>query len=238
MLANRTWQGYVRLSCFALKGEPVVHRRLSSSFAAVAALCALSETSAATTAKKSAKPVIAAPVVSPAVATPPSPGGFMVPKAVVLRPTTPAETEANAVWNIRAALNVAALQCQYSPYLATVKTYNAMLKHHSEELSRAQATLVAHFKRYDGAKAINSFDQYTTRTYNSYSTLDAQYSFCEAAGRVGREVLATPRDKLGAEAIRRAPEIREAFAEKPLAPALAVIPMTAIAIGEITNPDL
>jgi hypothetical protein len=224
-----------------LKGEPVVHRRLLSSIAALATLCALSGASAAATARKSTKttkPAVTAPVDSPAVATPPSPGGFMVPKAVILRPTTPAEAEANAVWNIRAALNVAALQCQYSPYLATVKTYNAMLKHHSEELSRAQATLVAHFKRYDGAKAINSFDQYTTRTYNSYSTLDAQYSFCEAAGRVGREVLATPRDKLGAEAIRRAPEIREAFAEKPLAPALTVIPMTAIAIGEIASPDL
>ncbi len=218
----------------------MVQSRLSLSFAAIVAVCACNHANAATAKKpiKATKPVIAMPMESAPIATPPNPGGFMVPKAVVLRPTTPAEAEANAVWNIRAALNVAALQCQYSPFLATVRTYNAMLKHHSEELSRAQATLVAHFKRYDGAKAINSFDQYTTRTYNSYSTLDAQYSFCEAAGRVGREVLATPKDKLGLEAIRRSPEIRAAFAEKPLSPALAVIPMTPLIIDVITNPEL
>ena len=33
------------------------------------------------------------------------PGGFMVPKEVVLKNPTPADREANAVWNIRAALN-------------------------------------------------------------------------------------------------------------------------------------
>lgn len=161
----------------------------------------------------------------------------MVPRMVTLRPMTPAETEANAVWNMRAALNVAALQCQFSPFLNSVRMYNAILKNHSEELSKAQATMLAHFKRYDGAKAaVNSFDQYTTRTYNSYSTLDAQYAFCEAAGRVGREVLAMPRGKMGSEALRRNPEIREALLERPLSPALAVQDMAPLEVPLIAAP--
>ncbi len=136
-------------------------------------------------AKPAAKPV-AKPAAKPeALAEPEArvpPGGFMVPKVVALKNPTSAEREANAVWNIRAALNVAALQCQFSPFLRTVKTYNSFLQAHSEELSRAQATMIGHFKRSDGARAQTSFDMYTTRTYNSYSTLDAQYAFCNAAG--------------------------------------------------------
>ena len=188
--------------------------------------------------KPAAKPPAKQSSPSPAAAPPTerTAGGFMVPKAVELRPTTAAEAEANAVWNVRAALNVAALQCQFSPYLATVKNYNDVLKQHSEELAKAQNTLLAHFKRYDGARAANSFDQYMTRTYNSYSTLDAQYAFCEAAGRVGREVLAIPKGRLGAEAVRRGDEVRAALAERPLSPALEVRPLDPIAIAPIADP--
>lgn len=188
-------------------------------------------------AKSSPKPAISASAPALPAEAPRVPGAFMVPRAVALRPTTPVEAEANAIWNIRAALNVAALQCQFSPYLDAVKNYNSFLTHHSEELTRAQATMVAHFKRYDGAKSVNSFDQYTTKTYNSYSTLDAQYQFCDAAGRVGREVLATPKGKLGSEAIRRNPEMRASLAQQPLSPALAVNDLAPISIAQIVQPD-
>lgn len=162
-------------------------------------------------------------------------GGFMVPKAIVLRTLTPAETEANAVWNMRAALNVAALQCQFSNYLAAVKTYNAILKHHSDELAKAQKVMLQHFKRLDGAKSVNNFDMYTTRTYNSYSTLDAQYSFCASAGMIGKDVLATPRGKLGAIAMLRNQDIRAALGDLPLSAALAVQPMEPVMLPDVTK---
>lgn len=193
--------------------------------------------------KNAAKPAAAKPAavksvaVKPDVAAAPAtPGGFMVPKEVVLRQPTQAEAQANAVWNIRAGLNVAALQCQFSVYLSTVKNYNDFLKQHGDELVGAQTTLVSHFKRYDGARAANSFDQYTTRTYNSYSTLDAQYAFCDAAGRVGREVLAIGKGKLGSEALRLLPEIRASLLQQALSPALAVTAMAPMAIPEFEVP--
>ena len=178
----------------------------------------------------------AAPIAPAVPPVPAAPGGFMVPKAVVLKSPTPAEVQANAVWNVRAALNVAALQCQFSPFLATVKNYNDMLKHHGEELVQAQATMLAHFRRTDGARAANSFDQYTTRTYNSYSTLDAQYNFCEAAGLVGRAVLAVPKGQLGATALQRNSQVRESLIERPLAPALAVVAMEPLVLLPIEAP--
>ena len=189
---------------------------------------------AKSTTKAAVKP--ATPALVPEVlAEAKPPGGFMVPKAVVLKNPTPAELSANAVWNLRAALNVAALQCQFSPWLRTVKTYNSFLQAHSEELARAQATMIEHFKKTDGAKALNSFDVYTTRTYNSYSTLDAQYAFCNAAGAVGRRALAVPKGKLGETALANGPAIRAALAYAPLSPALAVIYPDPIVLPDIAT---
>jgi hypothetical protein len=147
-----------------------------------------------------ASPSLAQQPLVPTEAKAPAPSGFMIPKAPQLRTATAAEARAADTWNLRAALNVAALQCQFSPYLRTVNNYNEMLRHHSTELNAVLNTLKGHFRRHDGARGVNSFDQYTTRTYNSFSTLDAQYSFCDAAGQVGREVLTLKRGELGAAA--------------------------------------
>ena len=49
---------------------------------------------------------------------------------------TPAEYRANLLWNLRAGLNVAALQCQFSPFLRVVPNYNGILAHHSESWRR------------------------------------------------------------------------------------------------------
>ena len=135
----------------------------------------------------------------------------MTPKAVKMRPMTPSETDANAVWSTRAALNIAALQCQFSPYLATVRNYNDFLRQHAEELDRARATMLEHFKRYDGTQAQNSFDRYTTQTYNSYSTLDAQYAFCTAAGSAGGVALTFRKGELGKRAGALRDQIRAAL---------------------------
>ncbi len=169
-----------------------------------------------------------APPAAPAI-----PRAYMVPNEVKLRATTPAEAEAHAVWNLRAALNVAALQCQFSPFLATVKNYNDVLKQHDIDFDKAQATMLAHFKRYDGARSANSFDQYTTRTYNSLSTLDAQYSFCEAAATLGRLALTIPQGQLGATALTNYSTMRAALIPKPLSPALATVDVTPVALPDL-----
>ena len=161
--------------------------------------------------KKSAKSARKATPVAEAPPVYEAHPGVHVPQAIQMRPLTPAEAEANAIWNLRAGLNVAALQCSYSPYLATTRSYNDLLKHHSAELAAAQATMLGHFKRYDGAKAANSFDQYTTKTYNSFSTLDAQYAFCVAAGEIGRGALMVAKGGFGKYALGRTPVLRTAL---------------------------
>ena len=86
---------------------------------------------------------------------------------------TPAEVRAGLTWNLRAALNVAALQCDFAPTLLTVDQYNAMIKDHSVELKSAFDTLNAYFVRTAKTKAAgqSAFDRFGTRTYSAFATV-------------------------------------------------------------------
>lgn len=123
----------------------------------------------------------------------------------------PKELQANLVWTLRAGLNVAALQCQFAPPLRTVDNYNNMLRQHAAELQATYGTLSAYFKRVGGKTWQNALDQYTTRTYNSFSTLRAQLIFCETAASIGRETLEQSRGHLGEVAIERMREFRNSL---------------------------
>ena len=106
---------------------------------------------------------------------------------------TPAEIQANLVWTLRAALNVAALQCQFAPTLMTVRNYNTVISQHGEELTRAYVTVGNYFRRTAGKNWQRLFDSYSTRSYNGLSTMHAQYGFCETAGQIGKIALDAPR---------------------------------------------
>ena len=151
--------------------------------------------------------------------------GIMVPRAVILTKPTPAEARAHAVWTLRAGLNVAALQCQYSPYLRTVDNYNQMLRKHGDELTAAQTVMLGHFNRTLKRGGAAAFDRYNTRSYNSFSTLDAQYNFCWAASQAG---LALRMGDVGGMAVlaeQMVLQLRGALTFVPAAAGLAVPPL-------------
>lgn len=125
---------------------------------------------------------------------------------------TGAEYRAHLLWNLRAGLNVAALQCQFSDYLRAVPNYNGLLAHHSSELATAYTTLNGYFKRVHGAaKGQKLFDDYSTITYNNFSTLQAQYIFCQTATGITKTALATPKGKLIDVASSRMRELRNSL---------------------------
>lgn len=121
---------------------------------------------------------------------------------------TPGEQRAQLLWNLRAGLNVAALQCQFSPYLRTVSNYNGLLAHHSEELADAYKTLNGYFTRIQGKGGQKAFDDYTTMTYNNFSTFHAQYGFCQTAADISKHALATPKGQLLTLAQNRMRQLR------------------------------
>lgn len=140
------------------------------------------------------------------------------------------EERAEKVWALRAGLNVAALQCQFSPFLGTVPTYNALLRQHSDEMADAFKQMTGYFVRLNGPRAgQRAFDTYATRSNQSWASFDGQYSFCNRAALVGRKALGIPKGQLAAFAEAELPQLRESLNQKPdaiLAPKLewAVVP--------------
>lgn len=127
---------------------------------------------------------------------------------------TPAELRAEMVWTLRAALNVAALQCEFEPTLLTRPNYNAMLKDHKEELAASLDTLLAYFIRTNDKKKREgqaALDHFSTVIYSSFSTVSAQYTFCQTMSSIGRDVLYAPRGAMGEVALNRMRELHNSL---------------------------
>lgn len=126
---------------------------------------------------------------------------------------SPAESRAALVWNLRAALNVAALQCDFEKTLLAPENYNGMLTNHKLELKDTYDTLTKYFLRTAGGVKAGQqeLDRFGTRVYSGFSTISAQYSFCQTAGSIGREALFTPRGQLYRLAENRMRELRKSL---------------------------
>lgn len=146
----------------------------------------------------------------PDLSTPPVTGaepslGLNLPGA------TSEELRAGLVWHMRAALNVAALQCDFEPTLLTVSNYNATLAHHRKELADAFNGVTGYFKRTRGKAWQKELDQYGTRIYSGYSTVQAQRGFCQTMGSVGRDAIFADRGALWQVAQKRMGEVRRSL---------------------------
>lgn len=126
---------------------------------------------------------------------------------------TGAEIEAALVWNMRAALNVAALQCQFEPTMVTVSNYNAILTDHKDELKKSFDTLTKYFVRTSktAKEGQAALDQFGTRTYAGFATVAAQYNFCETANDIGKQAVFQPRGRFADVARQRMRELRNSL---------------------------
>lgn len=109
-------------------------------------------------------------------------------KAAPRKPSAPAASSAStaeleAIWDMRAALNVAALQCQSDPMLALPDRYNTFIRLHEDELKRVYNSLVS--KRGGQAK----FDRINTQTYNRFATIKQKVLFCTKAADISVEAM-------------------------------------------------
>ncbi len=128
-----------------------------------------------------------------------------------LEGATPAELNAALVWNLRSGLNVAALQCQFDETLLTRDQYNAMLDNHRTELASAYQVLSKYFTRVHKKTGQTKLDQYGTRTYSGFSTVQGQLTFCQTASAIGRAAIFAPRGALHRVAETRMRELRNSL---------------------------
>ncbi|MEO5868196.1 MAG: hypothetical protein ABIS14_13250 [Sphingomonas sp.] len=126
---------------------------------------------------------------------------------------TEAEVQAELVWNLRSALNVAALQCQFEPSLLSVTNYNIILENHKDELKKSFDTLSKYFGRVTKVKkeGQGNLDRFSTRAYSGFTAVAGQYGFCQVAGSVARAAVFAPRGTLHTLAAERMGELRRSL---------------------------
>lgn len=125
----------------------------------------------------------------------------------VNRNITPAQT----LWNLRAAYNVAALNCPEPKFAEIVVNYRTFLKTHAKALSAANRKVDAEYKARYGAGFVVPREKYMTEVYNHFAlppTLDA---FCTAVGAVSRDALTVKSAELEPFAARSLPNIEVVF---------------------------
>ncbi|EQB13280.1 hypothetical protein RLDS_16210 [Sphingobium lactosutens DS20] len=104
-------------------------------------------------------------------------------------------TSNTALWHVRMALNVAALNCD--KYGATARNqYNQILAVHSQVLKAANAAVDRNYKYAFGNAAIGSREQLNTVVYNFFALPPVIKHFCPVAVTVGAKVLSTPSSQL------------------------------------------
>jgi len=127
---------------------------------------------------------------------------------------TPEELKAAVAWNLRAALNVAALQChEFAPQLLTVPNYNHLIKDHEAELASQYAVLGKYFARVNKTPKAGQaeLDRFGTRVYSGFSTVGAQLTFCQTAGDVAHMAVFTPRGSFTTLAQERLRQLRNSL---------------------------
>ena len=93
-------------------------------------------------------------------------------------------SDADTLWHVRMALNVAALSCRDDPAEPARINYIRLLSAHRATLDQANRTVDAQYRANFGGKAVAMRDTHNTKAYNFFALPAVQRDFCEAAVQV------------------------------------------------------
>jgi len=116
-----------------------------------------------------------------------------------------------AVWNFRAAWNVAALNCLDARYQPILDGYKVLLTKHKKRLTKVNTDLDKQYRTEYGAKATRTREAYLTQVYNYFALPPAQDYFCDAALDVSQQMLLAPPTDIDAFALTSLPKLEAAF---------------------------
>lgn len=183
--------------------------------AALASLVAI-----AACAPKAPPPKVAAPAPAPLVIPPrPTPPNgaaptFVVPplgpdglRVSVNRNISPAQ----AIWNLRSAYNVAALNCPAASYPTILPGYREFLRVHARGLTATNSKIDAEFRTRHGARFIAHREKYMTEVYNHFAFPPTLRDFCDAVSAVARDAKPVKPAELEAFSLRSLPNVEIVF---------------------------
>jgi len=92
------------------------------------------------------------------------------------------------VWNMRSALNVAALDCNQPQHAEIQSGYRTFLRTHAKRLATANRGVDTGFRARFGAGFVRQRESYLTRVYNFYAFPPVLSKFCDATMLVMRDL--------------------------------------------------
>ncbi len=120
---------------------------------------------------------------------------------------SPAQVE----WNVRSALNVAALNCLNAEHAAILPNYTTFLNTHSRALKTTNNDLEKEFRANHGSGYKRIRDVYMTQVYNYFALPPAQANFCDAALAISQDAASTAKGDLAGFAARNLPRLEGVF---------------------------
>jgi len=99
-------------------------------------------------------------------------------------------SDADTLWHVRMALNVAALSCRNDPSDAARANYVRLLSVHRSALDQANRTVDAQYRARLGSQAMAARDTHNTKAYNFFAMPPVQDRFCAAAVQVSAAAVA------------------------------------------------
>lgn len=116
-----------------------------------------------------------------------------------------------AVWNFRAAWNVAALNCMDAGYEPILEGYKALLVNHEKRLGAVNRELDRQYRSEYGRDATREREAYLTQVYNYFALPPARTYFCDATLQIAREALQSPPEDIDAFALENIQRLASAF---------------------------
>jgi hypothetical protein len=118
---------------------------------------------------------------------------------------------AQTIWNLRAAYNVAALNCAAQGHSDIVVNYRAFLKAQAKGLAAANRAVDAEFRQKYGARFVIQRETFMTEVYNHFANPPTMPAFCDALLAVSREAKLMKPAELDHFAQRSLPSIEVVF---------------------------
>lgn len=108
-------------------------------------------------------------------------------------------TSKQALWNLRSAYNVAALNCQKPAHKLLSGQYSEFLKTHKKLLASVYRDLDKQFKQVHGAAYIHKREAFQTQVYNYFAFPPVLPAFCDSMMTVGQDLTNVPSKNLEAQ---------------------------------------
>lgn len=106
-----------------------------------------------------------------------------------------------AFWQLKIALNVAAIGCRGTEEPTLVAAYNNIIKTHAKPIKATEKTVISQLAKENGSNGIAARDKLSTQLFNYFAQPPAQRDFCARANEVAQIVASTP----SAQVVEQAP---------------------------------